>query len=75
MNTKKYLRMVFMTDRMKQVAIRVDDPREDLNAGEVKLVMNTILSKGSIYSTAGDLTSIKEAMVISTETTELDLDI
>lgn len=73
MSTKKYLRMVFMTDRMKQVAIRVDDPREDLDAEEVKDVMHLIIANDSIHSTSGNLFSIKEAMVISTETTELDL--
>lgn len=71
----KYLRMVFKTDQDKKVSLRVTVPREDLDATEVKSVMDLIIAKNIVHSTAGDLVAIDSAFLVETGTTELDLNI
>lgn len=71
----KYLRMVFKTDQDKKVSLRVTVPREDLDAVEVKTVMDLIITKNIVHSTAGDLVAIDSAFLVETGTTELDLNI
>lgn len=71
----KYLRMVFKTDQDKKVSLRVTVPREDLDATEVKSVMDLIIAKNIVHSTAGDLVAIDSAFLVETGTTELNLNI
>lgn len=71
----KYLRMVFKTDQNKKVTLRITVPKEDLDAAEVKTVMNLIVTNNVVYSTAGDLVAIDGAYIIETGITELDLNI
>ena len=71
----KYLQMVFKTDQDKKVNIKVTVPREDLEASEVKDVMDLIIENNVIRATAGDLVAIDRAYVVETGITELDLDI
>lgn len=69
----RYLRMVFKTDQDKKVTIRVTVPKEDLDAAEVKDVMDLIIANNVIHSAAGDLVAIDSAFIVETGTTELDL--
>lgn len=69
----KYLRMVFKTGQDKKVSLRVGVPKEDLDAMEVKTVMDLIVSKNILHSSAGDLTSIDSAYLVETSTTDLEV--
>ncbi len=71
----KYLRMVFKTDQDKKVTIRVTAPKDNLDAAEVKDVMDLIITNNVIHATAGDLVAIDGAFIVETATTELDLNI
>ncbi len=71
----RYLRMVFKTDQDKKITIRVSTPKEDLDAAEVKDVMDLIIENNSIYADAGDPVAIDGALIVETTTTELDLGI
>ena len=68
---EKYLRMVFKTDLDKMVSLRVGVPRDDLDATEVKTVMDLIIAKNIIHSNAGDLIAAHSAYLVETSTTEL----
>lgn len=70
---EKYLRMVFKTDQDKKVSLRVGVAREDLDAMEVKTVMDLIIAKNVIHSTAGDLIAVDSAFLVETSTTDLEL--
>ncbi len=69
----KYLRMVFKTDQDRKVSLRVSVPRDDLDAMEVKSVMDLVISKNIIKSSAGDLIGIDSAYLVETSTTELEV--
>ena len=71
----RYLRMVFKTDQDKTVTIRVTAPKDNLEAAEVKDVMDLIITNNVIHAAAGDIVAIDGAFMVETETTELDLDI
>jgi len=70
---EKYLSMVFKTDEDKKVSLRISVPRDDLDATEVKSVMDTIIAKNVIHSTSGDLIGIDSAYLVETATTDLDV--
>lgn len=70
---EKYLRMVFKTDQDNKVSLRVGVAREDLDAMEVKTVMDLIIAKNIIHSTAGDLIAVDSAYLVETSTTDLEL--
>ena len=71
----RYLQMVFRTDLDKKVTIKVTVPKEDLEAAEVKDVMDLIIENNVIYAAAGDLVAIDGAFIVETDITELDLNI
>jgi len=70
----KYLRMVFKTDEDNKVSLRVGVPRDDLDATEVKTVMDGIVAK-NIFAPGGmNLTEVEGAKVIITQEEEFDLE-
>ena len=71
----KYLQMVFRTNQNKKVTIKVTAPREDLDAADVKEVMDLIVENDVIYAAAGDLVTADSAYIVETGITELDLNI
>ena len=71
----KYLQMVFRTNQNKKVTIKVTAPREDLDAADVKEVMDLIIENDVIYAAAGDLVTVDSAYIVETGITELDLNI
>lgn len=73
MEIKKKLMMTFKTDENKNVSISVEDPRENLNEGEIKNVMQLILEK-DIFSIGGaSIVGLVEAKIVQTDTQEFDL--
>jgi len=72
---EKYLRMVFTTDQDKKVSIRVGVPRDDLDALEVKTVMDLIVAKNIVHSSAGNLIGIDSAYLVETATTDLEVNL
>ena len=70
---EKYLQMVFKTDQDKKVSLRVGVPRDDLDAMEVKTVMDLIIAKNIIHSNAGDLIAVDSAYLVETSTTDLEV--
>jgi len=70
---EKHLSMVFKTDQDKKVSLRVSGPRNDLDATEVKAVMDLIIAKNVIKSSSGELVSIDSAHLVETATTNLDV--
>ncbi|ABR47965.1 conserved hypothetical protein [Alkaliphilus metalliredigens QYMF] len=67
----KYLRMVFKTGEDRLVSLRVSVPREDLDATQVKAVMDLIVAKDVVFSAAGNLVAVDSAYIVETATTEL----
>jgi len=65
--------MVFKTDDDRSVSLRVSVPRDDLDAAEVKAVMDLIVAKDVVFSTVGNLVAVDSAYIVQTETTELDV--
>jgi len=70
---EKYLRMVFTTDQDRKVSIRVSVPRDDLTSLEVKTVMDLIVTKNIVHSSAGNLISVDTAYLVETATTDLQV--
>ena len=70
---EKYLQMVFKTDQDRKVSLRVGVPRDDLDAVEVKTVMDLIIAKNIIHSNAGDLIAVDSAYLVETSTTDLEV--
>lgn len=70
----KYLKMVFKTEEDKKVSIRVTAPEEDLDAQEVKAVMDLVIQKNAIFTNSGDLVAIDSAVIVETSTTDLELE-
>ena len=72
---EKYLRMVFTTDQDRKVSIRVSVPRDDLTSLEVKTVMDLIVAKNIIHSSAGNLIAVDTAYLVETATTDLEVNL
>lgn len=65
------LRMTFLNQANKNVALSLDNPRNNLTAAEVQAVMDNIIAKNIFTSSGGDLVSKVNARIIDTTTTEL----
>ena len=75
MEIKTKLIMNFKTELDKKVSITVDSPRTDLTEEEINDAMLLILSKDIFNINGASLVSLVDAKVITTDTTEYDLDI
>ena len=75
MDIKTKLIMNFKTELDKKVSITVDSPRTDLTEEEINDAMLLILSKDVFNITGASLVSLVDAKVVTTDTTEYDLDI
>ena len=73
MNTEVKLLMTFMTQFGRKVSLFVTDPREDITESEIKAVMDLIIEKNIFAPSGEDIVTAKDAKVVQTETTELDL--
>lgn len=73
MEIKKRLLMNFKTISGKKVAISVDSPKEDLTESQIKSAMVLILSK-DVFEPGGEgLSTLIDARIVETGTTEFDL--
>lgn len=68
----KSLVMTFLNENNKKVSISVDDPREDVTQEEIKIVMDSIVSKNIFISNGGNLIKVEGAKIVSTSVTEFD---
>lgn len=75
MKIKTKLIMNFKTELDKKVSITVDSPRTDLTEEEINDAMLLILSKDIFNINGASLVSLVDAKVVTTDTTEYDLDI
>ena len=75
MEIKTKLIMNFKTELDKKVSITVDSPRTDLTEEEIHDAMLLILSKDIFNINGSSLVSLVDAKVVTTDTTEYDLDI
>ncbi len=75
MEIKTKLIMNFKTELDKKVSITVDSPRTDLTEEEINDAMLLILSKDIFNINGASLVSLVDAKVVTTDTTEYDLDI
>lgn len=75
MEIKTKLIMNFKTELDKKVSITVDSPRTDLTEEEINNAMLLILSKDIFNINGASLVSLVDAKVVTTDTTEYDLDI
>ncbi|WP_042273413.1 DUF2922 domain-containing protein [[Clostridium] dakarense] len=73
METNKRLIMTFKTNDDKRVSLSIDDPREDVTEEEIKTAMEAVLAKGIFAPNGAELTSVIDAKVVATDTTEYDL--
>ena len=73
MNTEVKLLMTFITQLGRKVSLFVTDPREDITESEIKAVMDLIIEKNIFAPSGEDIVSAKDAKVVQTETTEVDL--
>lgn len=74
METTKYIRLVFLTDRGKLTSIRIDSPKNDLVGVEVADIMDIVINNDVFAPLAGKLVTKHSALVISTTQSEFDFD-
>lgn len=74
METTKYIRLVFLTDRGKLTSIRIDSPKNDLAGVEVADVMDSVINNGIFAPLAGKLVTKHSALVITTTQSEFDFE-
>ena len=75
MEIKTKLIMNFKTELDKKVSITVDSPRTDLTEEEINNAMLLILSKDIFNINGASLVSLVDDKVVTTDTTEYDLEI
>ncbi len=63
---KKQLELVFLDTAGRQFIVRVDQPRDDLTSTEVQAQMQAILAAGVFQTAYGELASVVEANVVTT---------
>lgn len=68
---EKYLTLVFLSESGKNVSVKIDNPREDLQAEEVKSAMEGIITKKVLIGTDDAYaTSIVSAEITSKSVSE-----
>ncbi len=69
----KTLELVFVNAAGSKVTLRVTEPKEDLQAAEIKTVMDEIVTQDIFTSTGGSLVGVAGARVVSRDVAELEL--
>lgn len=67
----KVLAMHFKNASGKEITIQVNDPKADLTKAGVEAVMQNIITKNLFSTTGGDLVSIVDSEIKSTDTVAL----
>lgn len=66
---KTQLELVYLDSALREFIVRVDDPRADLSETEIEQAMQEILAQNVFVSNYGQVESIKEANIVTTQTT------
>lgn len=74
METTKYIRLVFLTDRGKLTSIRIDSPKSDLAGVEVGDIMDIVIDNNIFAPLAGQLVTKHSALIITTTQSEFDFE-
>lgn len=67
------LELVFLNEAGSKVTMRVSDPKESLEASEVKTAMEQIVSSNVFYSTGGSLATASGARLVNRDVVEMEL--
>ena len=69
----KTLELIFVNAAGSKVTLRVTEPRDNLQAADVKNVMDEIVSKDIFTSTGGSLVGIAGARMVNRDVAEMEL--
>ena len=70
---KKTLYMYFKTSGDTVVGMSVDDPRDNINAIEIKTAMDSIVAGDVIYTSKGSIVSAHSAKIVEQTVTEIEI--
>ncbi|MCR1177761.1 DUF2922 domain-containing protein [Clostridium botulinum] len=74
MSTKKYLNLVFKTEEDSTSTIKIAKVKEDVTEEEIKNCGKTIVEQNIFQTKNGDLSALKVARIITTETEEIKIE-
>ncbi|OPD23701.1 hypothetical protein AL710_05950 [Clostridium botulinum] len=74
MSTKKYLNLVFRTTEDSTSTIKIPKVKEDVTEEEIKNCGKAIVDQNIFKNKNGDLSSLKVARIITTDTEEIKIE-
>ncbi|ENK0556062.1 DUF2922 domain-containing protein [Clostridium botulinum] len=74
MDTKKYLNLVFRTEEDANATIKIPKVKEDVTEDEIKNCGKAIVDQNIFQTKNGDLSALKVARIITTETEEIKIE-
>ncbi|MCW6086543.1 MULTISPECIES: DUF2922 domain-containing protein [Clostridium] len=74
MDIKKYLNLVFKTTEDSTSTIKIPKVKEDVTEAEIKNCGKTIVDQNIFQSKNGDLSALKVARIVTTETEEIKIE-
>ncbi|WP_251862417.1 DUF2922 domain-containing protein [Clostridium sp. Marseille-Q2269] len=74
MSTKKYLNLVFRTAENTSSTLRIPKVKEDVTEEEIKSCGKAIVDENIFQTKNGDLTSLRAARIITTDTEEIEIE-
>ncbi|EJO5348256.1 DUF2922 domain-containing protein [Clostridium botulinum] len=74
MDIKKYLNLVFKTTEGSSATIKVPKVKDDVTEEEIKKCGKAIVDENIFQTKSGDLSALKVARIITTETEEIEIE-
>ncbi|MHB9949152.1 hypothetical protein CF055_08745 [Clostridium botulinum] len=74
MDIKKYLNLVFRTEEDANATIKIPKVKEDVTEDEIKNCGKVIVDQNIFQTKNGDLSALKVARIITTETEEIKIE-
>ncbi|MEL5898697.1 DUF2922 domain-containing protein [Clostridium sporogenes] len=74
MDIKKYLNLVFRTEEDTNATIKIPKVKEDVTEDEIKNCGKAIVDQNIFQTKNGDLSALKFARIITTETEEIKIE-
>ena len=74
MDIKKYLNLVFRTEEDGNATIKIPKVKEDVTEDEIKNCGKAIVDQNIFQTKNGDLSALKVARIITTETEEIKIE-
>ncbi|APC79421.1 TPA: DUF2922 domain-containing protein [Clostridium botulinum] len=74
MDIKKYLNLVFRTEEDANATIKIPKVKEDVTEDEIKNCGKAIVDQNIFQTKNGDLSALKVARIITTETEEIKIE-